>query len=99
MPETFTIQTMTALQLQRMSRADKVRAMETLWSDLTRDDRDFGSPAWHGQALREAESKFAAGQAKFLNWEDAKKNSVNGENEDSSAFHRRPRLGAGERFL
>ena len=63
----------TVLSLKKMSRLDKLRAMEALWTDLSRDDDKFDSPAWHGEALREAERAVAAGTAKFSDWDEAKK--------------------------
>lgn len=59
------------LPLQRMSRAEKLRAMEALWADLSKDDA-YVSPAWHGAALREAEQALADGSAKFTDWNAAK---------------------------
>ena len=47
------------LPLQKMSRDEKLRAME--------------SPVWHAQALREAERAMKNGKAKFSDWEKAKK--------------------------
>ena len=35
------------LPLDRMTTAEKLRAMEALWADLTRNADDFESPAWH----------------------------------------------------
>ena len=58
---------------QKMSRAEKLRAMEALWVDLSKDDDRFESPAWHAQALRKAERAMKNGKAKFSVWEEAKK--------------------------
>jgi hypothetical protein len=55
-----------------MSRPEKLRAMEALWVDLSRDVNRFESPAWHTEALRDAEQAVASGKAKFTDWEDAK---------------------------
>ena len=41
------------LAIKRMSRADKLRAMEALWADLSQDETRMGSPDWHAEALRE----------------------------------------------
>ena len=59
--------------LKKMSRADKLRTMEAIWADLSRDEDRFESPTWHGQALREAERAVKNGKAKFTDWEEAKK--------------------------
>jgi hypothetical protein len=36
------------LPISRMSRADKLRAMEALWANQSRDEADFDSPAGMG---------------------------------------------------
>ena len=64
---------MTALQLARMSKTQKLQAMEALWSDLSRDEASFESPAWHASALSEAETLVKSGNAHFIDWEKAKK--------------------------
>ena len=51
------------LPLKKMSRDEKLRAMEALWADLSKDDDCFESPAWHAQALREAERAMKNGKA------------------------------------
>jgi len=60
------------LPLQKMSRDEKLRAMEALWADLSKDEERLESPTWHAQALREAE-RAMNGKAKFSDWEEAKK--------------------------
>lgn len=60
------------LALKKMSRADKLRTMEAIWSDLTGNDARFTSPTWHGTALFETQRLVKAGKAKFSDWEDAK---------------------------
>ncbi len=63
----------TLLPIQKLTKTEKLRAMEELWTDLTRDEDGFASPAWHGEALRQTEKEFAAGKVKFIPWEVAKK--------------------------
>lgn len=60
------------LQLKRMSRNEKLMAMEALWADLSQDESHIGSPAWHEEALRQTERMVKAGKAKFVDWDDAK---------------------------
>ena len=62
-----------SLPLKKMSRDEKLRAMEALWADLSQDEDAFESPAWHEQALREAEHAVKTGKARFSDWEEAKK--------------------------
>ena len=62
-----------ALPLKKMSRDEKLRAMEALWADLSQDEDRFESPAWHAQSLRNAERAVKNGKAKFMDLEQAKK--------------------------
>ncbi len=62
-----------ALPLDRMTTAEKLRAMETLWADLSRNADAFESPAWHADVLRERQQRVAEGKETFVNWEDAKR--------------------------
>lgn len=61
------------LILENMSRTEKLRLMESLWQDLSRDEAATVSPAWHGAALAETERLLAAGEVHFIDWEEAKK--------------------------
>ena len=61
------------LPLDRMSRAEKMRAMESLWDDLCRDPEGTESPAWHGEVLRQREGAVQAGTEAILDWRDAKR--------------------------
>lgn len=60
------------LPLKRMSKADKLRAMEALWNDLSLDDDKLPSPPWHADVLLKTERLVAAGEARFSDWEEAK---------------------------
>jgi hypothetical protein len=60
------------LPLEQMSTAEKLRVMETLWADLSRNEAQFESPAWHGEVLREREESLRNGTEKPMDWETAK---------------------------
>ncbi len=60
------------LPIELMSREEKLRAMEALWKDLTREESQFDSPAWHAQVLRQTERLVREGKAKFSDWAVAK---------------------------
>jgi len=62
-----------ALPLEKMTIAEKLQAMESLWSDLTRHEETFESPAWHGKVLRERAARVRDGKESFMPWEKAKK--------------------------
>lgn len=60
------------LPIKKMSKTDKLRAMEELWLDLSRGE-NIESPDWHFEALRATEEAVKAGKVKFTEWEQAKK--------------------------
>jgi hypothetical protein len=47
--------------------------MEALWTDLSRDEAELRSPAWHGEILRETEQLVRDGKAKFSDWQTARR--------------------------
>jgi Putative addiction module component len=61
------------LPLEKMTIADKMCAMESLWDDLCRHADHVQSPAWHGDILAEREQNIRVGEASFENWDSAKK--------------------------
>lgn len=61
------------LPLDKMTVAEKLRAMELLWADLSRNEAQLESPAWHEDVLRDREAKIQSGAEKFMDWETAKK--------------------------
>jgi hypothetical protein len=63
----------TELPLDRMTTAEKLRAMEALWADLTRNPEQFESPEWHGAVLQERAQRVKDGGESFIDWETAKK--------------------------
>lgn len=56
-----------------MTKVEKLRAMEELWVDLTKDHGSFSSPQWHLAELQATEARVAAGTEEFIDWEAAKK--------------------------
>ena len=63
---------MSTLAIQQMSWEEKLRAMEELWESLTVDETRLASPTWHGDALRETEQRYEAGQEQPSDWAVAK---------------------------
>ena len=57
---------MSALEIQQMPRLEKLKLMEILWADLSRDEAEVESPAWHADALRETAERVARGEEKIL---------------------------------
>ena len=63
---------MSTLEIQQLPRREKLKLMEMLWAELSRDEADLESPAWHADALRETTEGRARGEATVLDWEQAK---------------------------
>ena len=61
------------LPLSKLSVAQKLDLMETLWADLTRDEKKLKSPAWHETVLKDREKAYVAGKATVSDWEQAEK--------------------------
>jgi hypothetical protein len=64
---------MSALPIKKMSRDEKLRAMEELWESLSQDESDYESPPWHEDALRETAERYEAGQEQPIDWAAAKR--------------------------
>jgi putative addiction module component (TIGR02574 family) len=58
--------------LSEMTVEEKLRLMEALWEDLSRNSNDLESPAWQEAELQEREKDIAAGRETFTDWEKAK---------------------------
>ena len=63
---------MSIAELRKLPRSEKLKIVETLWSDLVADDDSFESPAWHEEELGKTEADLAAGRIKERDWEEAK---------------------------
>ena len=63
---------MSALEIQQLPRQEKLKLMEILWAELSRDEAELESPAWHADALRETAERRALGEEAVLDWEEAK---------------------------
>jgi hypothetical protein len=64
---------MISLPLKKMSRAEKIMALEAIWEDLSRNEAGFESPAWHQEELAATEQRVKAGKDRPVDWEHAKK--------------------------
>ena len=62
----------TTLDMAKMTKTEKISAMESLWNDLCQDESSIVSPAWHGEILRDRKRRVKAGTEKVLDWADAK---------------------------
>lgn len=62
----------TALDVSSLSKNEKLRLLETLWAELTGDDSQVPSPAWHRTALEETRTLYEQGKVSFSDWTEAK---------------------------
>ena len=63
---------MTTIDIQRMSREEKLKVMHALWEDLAREEDALESPAWHGKVLQETAERMRSGAERVLEWDAAK---------------------------
>jgi hypothetical protein len=61
------------IEIQNLSKEEKLRVMEAIWEDLSKDDDQIESPDWHLQALQETDQRLRSGQENIVDWQDAKK--------------------------
>jgi hypothetical protein len=61
------------LPLDQMTAPEKLRAIETIWEDLARNEAQVKSPNWHFDELKVREHRRKAGKEKVLDWDEAKK--------------------------
>lgn len=59
--------------LDKMTVEEKLRLMEEIWTDLSRNPDDIPVPEWHLEILREREQLVKEGKAKYLDLDEAMK--------------------------
>lgn len=63
----------TQADIENMSREEKLRAMEALWQEISKEDPAPESPAWHGEVLEQTRSRVSTGTEQAVDWEEAKR--------------------------
>ena len=61
------------LPLDSMTVAEKLHALEAIWSSLCKNPSDVESPAWHATVLEDRNRRLRSGEATVSDWESAKK--------------------------
>jgi hypothetical protein len=64
---------LSTLKIEQMSREEKLQALEAIWADLSKDETELESPAWHEDVLKETEARVAAGNERIEDWQTAKR--------------------------
>lgn len=62
-----------AIDIKRLSREEKLKVMEAIWEDLSREEGQVESPGWHREALDETSRRLKSGQESIRDWQEAKK--------------------------
>ena len=60
-------------QIHQMPLHEKILVMEAIWDDICREEDGLEVPQWHKDILDERDRLIAEGKARFIDWEDAKK--------------------------
>jgi gamma-glutamyl phosphate reductase len=60
------------LPLDQMTTAEKLRALEQIWEDLSRTSQEVPSPNWHADILQARERRVQEGSSQFVDWIEAK---------------------------
>ena len=63
----------TVIPLDRMTTAEKLRALEEIWADLQRNSEAIASPAWHEDVLRARQQRLEDGSTQAADWDEAKR--------------------------
>ncbi len=63
---------MSITEIRQLPLNEKLQIMEALREELSRNADDMDSPEWHREILRERQQQIDSGQAKFIDWEQAK---------------------------
>ncbi len=61
------------LEIEQMSRTEKLQAMELLWRSMTAGPGKLESPGWHKKVLQQRLAKVEAGKGEFLTVAQLKK--------------------------
>ena len=60
------------LPLDKMTTAEKLRALEEIWENLCRTPDDLPSPSWHESVLLDRKKRTEDGSSEFVDWDKAK---------------------------
>ena len=64
---------MNTLEIKKMSKIERLQAMEVLWDSLIGEEAEIESPEWHRDILEERKRKIESGEAEFISLEKTKR--------------------------
>jgi len=65
------------LPLSKLTFDQKLNLLESIWDDLTRNEKKLESPVWHKEVLEDREKALLAGAVEVRDWEKAKERIKN----------------------
>ena len=60
------------LPLDKMTVAEKLAVIDTVWEDLRKNSEEIPVPEWHKQILDSRRGAFERGEIGYTDWEKAK---------------------------
>ncbi len=60
---------MNTLEIKKMSRIERLQAMEALWDSFLDEEAEIESPEWHRDVLKHRKRKIETGEAEFISLE------------------------------
>nr|MBC8360499.1 addiction module protein [Candidatus Desulfatibia profunda] len=63
---------MNTIEIKKMSRIERLQAMESLWDSLIVEESEIESPEWHRDILEDRKRKIKEGKAEFISLEKLK---------------------------
>lgn len=60
---------MNVLEIKKMSRIERLLAIEALWDSLLDEEAEVESPEWHRDVIEERKRKIESGRAEFISLE------------------------------
>lgn len=60
-------------EIRQLSLREKLALIESLWAEISADPRQVEVPKWHKDLLDSREEALQRGDAKVLEWEEAKR--------------------------
>ncbi|MHC1728156.1 MAG: addiction module protein [Syntrophobacteraceae bacterium] len=60
---------MNTMEIKKMSRIERLQAMEALWDSLLDEEAEIESPEWHRDIIEERKRKIETGEAEFISLE------------------------------
>ncbi|HGG59229.1 MAG TPA: cysteine methyltransferase [Gammaproteobacteria bacterium] len=63
---------MNITEISRMSKIERLQAMEAIWDSLIRESSEIESPEWHRDILSSRRRKIKEGETDFISVEELK---------------------------